>query len=121
MIMSAASLYSTLAVWIAVAIIGVVAATYVLRPRVRDRYPGGRMRYALALTVQAAAFMIPIPIVIILLLGVPIPTGVDVVLAITAGVAVVVALRYAPVTGRLLGDLHQARLQDLNDRPGPRS
>jgi len=110
-----------LILWVSVAIALAVGFKYISRPRVRARYPGGELRYATALTVQAAAFMIPIPVVIILLIGTPIPKGVDVVLAIAAGLLCVVALRYAPVTGKLLGDLHLARVQEVNDRAGPRS
>jgi len=121
MIIGAASLYSTLAIWIVVAIIGVVVATYLLRPRTRARYPGGAKRYVAALLIQAAGFMIPIPIVLILLVGSPVWPGIDVVLAITAGVLVLVALRYAPITGPLLADLHRARLEEALHRMGPRS
>lgn len=120
-VISPGDLYFELAVWIVIAIAGVVAATYFLRPRVRARYPGGSKRYVLALLLQSAAFMIPIPVVMVALIGSPVPAGLDVVLAITAGVLFVVALRFAPFTGPLLADLHRARIAEAQDRVGVRS
>jgi hypothetical protein len=47
--------------------------------------------------------------------------GLDVVIAVAAGVAVVLGLRYAPVTGPLLKDLHRARVEAAIQRLGPTS
>jgi len=105
------SLLVTMAVWIAVAIALAVTATYLLRPKARDRYPGGRGRYIAALVVQAAGFMVPIPFVLLFLLGAPIWPGFDVLIAVASGVVVVVLLRFLPVTGPLLRDLHKLRLE----------
>jgi hypothetical protein len=54
--------------------------------------------------------------VLVLLLGRPIPPGVDVVLAVLAGLVTVMALRAAPVTGPLLKDLHRARVEAAMER-----
>jgi hypothetical protein len=114
------SLLATLALWVAAAIAIAVAATYFLRPRTRRLYPGGNRRYLMALIVQAAGFMIPIPFVLILLLGQPLMPGLDVILAVCAGIAVVFGLRALPVTGPLLKDLHRARVEAVMERLGPR-
>ena len=71
-VVSAESLLMQMALWVAIAIALAVASSYFLRPKVRDRYPGGKGRYLTALTIQAAGFMIPIPFVLIYLLGAPI-------------------------------------------------
>lgn len=114
------SLLATLALWVAAAVAIAVAATYFLRPRTRRLYPGGNRRYLMALIVQAAGFMIPIPFVLILLLGQPLMPGLDVILAVCAGIAVVFGLRALPVTGPLLKDLHRARVEAVMERLGPR-
>ena len=97
--------------WVAIAIALAVAATYFLRPKVRGRYPGGPRRYLTALTIQAAGFMIPIPFVLIFLLGAPIYPGLDIILAVAAGIVTVMILRIVPVTGPLLRDLARTRLE----------
>ena len=84
----------------------------------RARYPGGKGRYLAALIIQASGFMIPIPIVLIFLLGAPIWPGLDVILAVAAGVVVVVILRVLPVTGPLLRDLARTRLELALERMG---
>jgi hypothetical protein len=114
------SLLATIALWVGIAIAAAVAATYFLRPRTRALYPGGNRRYLMALIIQAAGFMIPIPFVLILLLGQPIPEMLHVVLAVAAGVAVVAVLRFAPVTGPMLKDLHRARVEAVLQRMGPK-
>ncbi len=111
----------TLMLWVGGAIGLAIAATYFLRPRTRKHYRGGPRRYLAAVAVQAIGFMTPIPIVLILLFGQPVPAGLDVVLAVAAGVAVYMGLRYAPVTGPLLKDLHRARVDAAIERLGPRS
>jgi hypothetical protein len=115
------SLLAQIALWVALAIALAVAATYFLRPRTRALYAGGNRRYLAALIVQAAGFMIPIPLVLILLLGRPIMPGLDVIIAVAAGVAVIFGLRMLPVTGPLLKDLHRARVEAVMERLGPRS
>lgn len=121
MIFTPSELYLNLALMVIVLIVGAVAATYVLRPRIRAHYPGGVKRYVAALFVQSAGFMAPIPVVLVLLIGSQIAPGLDVVLAIVAGVLVLTALRYAPITGPLLVDLHRARVAEATSRAGPRS
>lgn len=106
----------SLALWVGVAIIAAVALSYFLRPRVRALYPGGWRRYLSALTIQAVGFMAPIPIVLVLLLGAPIPAGLDVIVAVCVGLAVVFALRSMPVTGPMLKDLHRARVEAAMQR-----
>lgn len=118
-VINASSVFVSLAIWVAVAIVLAVAATYFLRRRVRERYPGGRARYLAALFVQAAAFMIPIPVALITLFGTSVPAGLDVVIAISLGVFVVWGLRQLPVTGPLLKDLHRARLEVALGRQPP--
>jgi hypothetical protein len=120
-VIDAGSLLAQVALWVGAAIALAVAGTYFLRPRTRALYPGGAGRYLAATTVQAAGFMIPIPVVLVLLLSAPIMPGLDVVIAVAAGVAVVLGLRYAPVTGPLLKDLHRARVEAAIQRLGPTS
>lgn len=111
-VIDGAALFYNMAMFIAVAIALAVTFTYLLRgAAVRDRFPGGAKRYLAALIVQAAGFMIPIPVVLVLLIGPPIPEWLDVVLAVAAGVLTLAVLRYAPVTGPLLRDLHELRMQ----------
>ena len=104
------ALFLQMAPWVVVAIAIAVAATYWLRPKVRDRYPGGKRRYLAAIIVQAAGFMAPIPIVLVVLLTMPIWPGFDVLLAVATGVVMVMVLRVLPVTGPLLRDLAKVRL-----------
>lgn|GEM_PF-2394254 len=119
-IITAESLLVQMGVWVLIAIALAVAATFFLRPKVRARYPGGDKRYLAALIIQAAGFMIPIPVVLIFLLGAPIWPMLDVVLAVAAGVLVVVVLRMLPVTGPLLRDLARTRLELALERIGGR-
>ena len=119
-VITAESLLVQMGVWVLIAIALAVAATFFLRPKVRARYPGGDKRYLAALIIQAAGFMIPIPVVLIFLLGAPIWTMLDVVLAVAAGVLVVVVLRMLPVTGPLLRDLARTRLELALERMGGR-
>jgi hypothetical protein len=116
----AQSLLVQMGLWVAGAIALAVASTYFLRPKVRDRYPGGKGRYLTALTLQAAGFMVPIPFVLIYLLGAPIPAMFDVFIAVVSGIVVVVALRFLPVTGPLLRDLARTRLELALERMGGR-
>lgn len=116
----AQSLLVQMGLWVAGAIALAVASTYFLRPKVRDRYPGGKGRYLTALTLQAAGFMVPIPFVLIYLLGAPIPAMFDVFIAVVAGVVVVVVLRFLPITGPLLRDLARTRLELALERMGGR-
>lgn len=117
-VISAQSLLAQMILWVVIAIALAVAATYFLRPKVRARYPGGNGRYLTALIIQAAGFMIPIPIVLIFLLGAPIWPGLDIILAVVAGVVAVVILRVLPVTGPLLRDLARTRLEIALERMG---
>lgn len=119
-VISAQTLLMQMSVWVLMAIALAVAATYSFRPKVRDRFPGGKGRYLAALIVQAAGFMIPIPVVLLFLLGAPIWPGLDVALAVLAGVAVVAILRFMPVTGPLLRDLARTRLAIALERMGGR-
>ena len=119
-VISAESLLVQMGLWVLVAIALAVAATFFLRPNVRARYPGGDKRYLAALILQAAGFMIPIPVVLIFLLGAPIWPMLDVVLAVAAGVLVVVVLRLLPLTGPLLRDLARTRLELALERVGGR-
>lgn len=116
----AQSLLMQMSLWVFIAIALAVAATYFMRPKVRARFPGGPRRYLIALIVQAAGFMIPIPVVLLLLVGAPIWPGVDVVLAVAAGVGAVAILRLAPVTGPFLRDLARTRLEIALERIGGR-
>ncbi len=106
----------TLSLWVAFSIVIAVTLTYLLRTRTRERYPGGKRRFLLAVAVQAAGFMIPIPFVLVALLGQPIFPGLDVLLAVAAGVLAVIVLRHLPFTGPLLADLHRARLDVALER-----
>lgn len=115
------SIALTLALWVACAVALAVAATYFLRPRTRALYPGGNMRYLSAISVQAAGFIVPIPIVLVLLIGSPVMAGLDVIIAVCVGLAVVFLLRALPVTGPLLKDLHRARVEAVMERLGPRT
>lgn len=117
-VITAQSLLLQMGLWVVIAIALAVAATYLLRPKVRARYPGGKGRYLTALIIQACGFMLPIPVVLILLLGAPIWAGLDVALAVAAGFALVVALRFLPVTGPLLRDLTRTRLELALERMG---
>lgn len=119
-VISAQTLLMQMSVWVLFAIALAVGATYFLRPKVRDRFPGGKGRYLTALIIQASGFMIPIPIVLLFLLGAPIWPGLDVALAVLAGVAVVAILRFFPGTGPLLRDLARARLEIALERMGGR-
>jgi hypothetical protein len=119
-IVSAESLYATVGLWVLGAIALVVLGSYFLRPRTRALYPGGSQRYLLAIAIQATGFIAPIPFVLVLLLGQPIPPGLDVVLAVAVGLAVVYALRFSPFTGQLLKDLHRARVEAMAERLGRR-
>jgi hypothetical protein len=119
-VVSAQTLLLQMSLWVLIAIALAVAATYFLRPKVRDRYPGGKKRYLLALVVQAAGFMAPIPVVLLLLISAPIWPGFDVVLAVAAGVAVVALLRILPGTGPLLRDLARTRLEIALERAASR-
>lgn len=115
-VISAQSLLVQMGVWVMLAIVLAVAGTYVLRPKVRERYPGGKTRYVTALAIQAAGFMIPIPFVLIFLLGAPLWPGVDALLAVASGVVVVFILRALPVVGPLLRDLTKTRLEIALER-----
>jgi hypothetical protein len=115
-VVTAGSLLGTILLWLIGAIAVVVTGSYFLRPRTRALYPGGPRRYLMALIVQAAGFMTPVPIVLVALLGRPIPPGLDVVLAVLAGVGVIFLLRALPTTGPLLKDLHRARVEAAMER-----
>lgn len=119
-VVSVQTLLLQMSLWVLIAIALAVAATYFLRPKVRDRYPGGKQRYLMALIVQAAGFMAPIPVVLLLLISAPIWPGFDVVLAVAAGVAVVALLRILPGTGSLLRDLARTRLEIALERAAGR-
>lgn len=119
-VVSVQTLLLQVSLWVLIAIALAVAATYFLRPKVRDRYPGGKQRYLMALIVQAAGFMAPIPVVLLLLISAPIWPGFDVVLAVAAGVAVVALLRILPGTGSLLRDLARTRLEIALERAAGR-
>jgi hypothetical protein len=119
-VVSAQTLLMQMSLWVLIAIALAVAATYFLRPKVRDRYPGGKQRYLMALIIQAAGFMIPIPVALLALIGAPIWPGLDVILAVVAGVFVVAILRVLPVTGPLLRDLARTRLELALERMGGR-
>jgi hypothetical protein len=110
-VISAEHLLMDMGLWVVAATAIAVAATYLLRPKVRARFPGGKGRYLAALIAQAAGFMIPIPVVLVRLLGAPIWPGVDVLFAVAAGILLVVILRFLPVTGPLLRDLARVRLE----------
>jgi hypothetical protein len=120
-VISAESLLIQMSLWVLIAIALAVTATYLLRPKVRERFPGGKGRYLAALIIQAAGFMIPIPLVLMFLLGAPIWPGLDVMFAVLAGILVVVVLRVLPVTGPLLRDLAKVRLELALERIAGRS
>lgn len=115
-VVDGASLMTVVIMALGVAILLAVAANYVLRPRTRKEFQGGTGRYLAALFVQAAAFMTPIPLVWFLLIGRPIPPGLDVLIGVMLGVALVIALRFAPFTGPLLKELARARLEVAHAR-----
>ena len=117
-VISAESLLAQMGLWVLIAIALAVAGTYFLRAKVRERFPGGKGRYLAALIIQAAGFMIPIPIVLIYLIGAPIWPMLGVFLAVAAGIAVVILLRFLPVTGPLLRDLARMRLEVALERMG---
>jgi hypothetical protein len=117
-VISAQSLLMQMSIWVLAAIALAVTASYLLRPKVRERFPGGKGRYLAALIIQAAGFMIPIPVVLVFLLGAPIWPGLDIIFAVVAGVATVAILRFLPVTGPLLRDLAHVRLQLALERMG---
>jgi hypothetical protein len=115
-VISAQSLLMQMSIWVLAAIALAVAATYFLRPKVRERFPGGNGRYLATLIIQAAGFMIPIPVVLVLLMGAPF--YLDIILAVVGGVAAVAILRVLPVTGPLLRDLARVRLELALERMG---
>jgi hypothetical protein len=117
-VVTAQALLGTVGLWVLGAIVLVVAGSYFLRPRTRKLYPGGTQRYLLAIAIQATGFIAPIPVVLVLLLGQPLPPGLDVILAVAVGLAVVYGLRFAPFTGPLLKDLHKARVDAMVERLG---
>ena len=117
----AGGFFTTIALGLDGAIALVVAGSYFLRTRTRAHYPGGPRRYLVALIVQATGFMTPVPLVLVALLGRPIPPGLDVVLAVAAGVGVIFLLRALPTTGPLLKDLHRARVEAAIERLGRKS
>jgi hypothetical protein len=117
-VISAQSLLMQMSLWVLAAIALAVTATYFLRPKVRERFPGGNGRYLATLIIQAAGFMIPIPVVLVFLLGAPIWPGLDIIFAVVAGVATVAILRFLPVTGPLLRDLARVRLELALERIG---
>jgi hypothetical protein len=119
--MSAGSFYAIVGLCVAGAIALAIAAMYFLRPRTRAHYPGGPGRYLLAITVQMVALLAPIPLVLMLLLTSPMPQELQVLAAVLAGLAVVFGLRFAPVTGPLLRDLHKARVEAMVERLGART
>ncbi len=115
-VLDGGSVLTQLALWVAGAIVLVVAGSYFLRPRTRALYPGGSQRYLVALIVQSVAFMAPIPIMLILLLGQPIPEAFHIIIAVSVGFGLLILLRSLPVTGPLLKDLHRARLDAAMQR-----
>jgi hypothetical protein len=117
-VISAQSLLMQMSLWVLAAIALAVTATYFLRPKVRERFPGGNGRYLATLIIQASGFMIPIPVVLVFLLGAPIWPGLDIIFAVVAGVATVAILRFLPVTGPLLRDLARVRLELALERIG---
>lgn len=119
-VISAGPLYLTLLLWVGGALVLAVGAMYFLRPRTRAHYPGGNGRYLLATTIQVAALLVPLPIVLILLLGSPLAPSLHVIVAVLVGLAVLFGLRFAPLTGPLLSDLHKARVAAMVERLGAR-
>jgi hypothetical protein len=120
MISDAGSFYATVGLVVVGAIVLAIAVMYFLRPRTRAHYPGGAGRYLLAITVQMVALLAPIPLVLMLLLTSPMAQELQVITAVAIGVAVLFGLRFAPVTGPLLKDLHKARVEAMVDRLGRR-
>lgn len=114
--MTGPELYLNMAMFVAVAIALAVTFSYLSRPSARGRFPGGAKRYLVALIVQAVGFMIPIPLALAFMLGRPIAPGLDVVIAVSAGAAVLALLHYAPVTGALLKDLRRSRVEAAMER-----
>lgn len=121
MIDDAASFYAVIGLFTAGAVVLAIAVMYFFRPRTRSHYPGGTSRYLLAITVQIVALLAPIPIVLMLLLTSPMPQELQVITAVVVGIGVLFGLRFAPVTGPLLQDLHKARVEAMVDRLGRRS
>lgn len=121
MINDAASFYAAIGLVAAGAIVLAVAVMYFLRPRTRAHYPGGNGRYLLAIIVQMIALLLPIPMVLMFLLTSPMPQELQVISAVVVGIAVLFGLRFAPVTGPLLKDLHKARVEAMVDRLERRS
>jgi hypothetical protein len=119
-ITDAESLHAAIAFCVGGAIALAVAAMYFLRPRTRAHYSGGSGRYLLAVTVQVTALLLPLPLVLLLLLGSPIAPELHVIIAVLVGLAVVFGLRFAPITGPLLSDLHKARVAAMVERLGAR-
>jgi len=119
--MNAGSFYATVGLWVAGAIVLAIAAMYFLRPRTRAHYPGGPRRYLLAITIQIIGLLAPIPLVLMLLLASPMAQELQVIAAVLVGMAVVFGLRFAPITGPLLRDLHKARVDAMVERLGPRT
>lgn len=119
-VMDAGSFYVTLALWAGGAIALAVAAMYFLRPRTRAHYAGGAGRYLLAVTIQVTALLLPLPLVLIFLLGSPIAPELHVIIAVLVGLGVLFGLRFAPITGPLLSDLHKARVAAMVERLGSR-
>ena len=117
----ASSFYTAIGLVVVGAIVLAVAVMYFLRPRTRAHYPGGAGRYLLAITVQMVALLAPIPIVLTFLLASPMPQEFQVITAVVVGVGILFGLRFAPVTGPLLKDLHKARVEAMVDRLGPRT
>ena len=117
----AGSFYTAIGLFVVGAIALAIAAMYFLRPRTRAHYPGGAGRYLLAITIQMVALLLPIPIVLLFLLTSPMPQELQVITAVVVGIGVFFGLRFAPVTGPLLKDLHKARVEAMVDRLGPRT
>lgn len=105
------ALLLNLVMWVGVAIALAVTFSYLLARDTRERFPGGPKRYLAALVVQASAFMIPIPLVLLAMAGQGVAPGIDVIVAVAVGMAVLAGLHYAPVTGPMLRDLRRARLE----------
>jgi hypothetical protein len=121
MFRDAGSFYGTIGLVVAGAIVLAVAVMYFLRPRTRAHYRGGSGRYLLAIIVQVVALLAPIPIVLMFLLTSPMPQELQVITAVVVGIGILFGLRFAPVTGPLLKDLHKARVEAMVERLGPRA
>lgn len=120
-VIDASSFYATIGFFVGGAIALAIAVMYFLRPRTRAHYPGGAGRYLLAITIQMVALLLPIPIVLLFLLTSPMRQELQVITAVVVGIGVFFGLRFAPVTGPLLKDLHKARVEAMVDRLGPRT